>query len=69
MIRKTSCPKCKKPTKLEKNPHRPFCSERCQLIDLGDWADEKYGIPVENESPDLGEPSNDDSNFSPKNNI
>ena len=25
-------------------PHRPFCSERCQLIDLGHWAEEAYKI-------------------------
>ncbi|MCH8155008.1 MAG: DNA gyrase inhibitor YacG, partial [Proteobacteria bacterium] len=24
---------------------RPFCGERCQLLDLGDWADERYRIP------------------------
>jgi hypothetical protein len=27
------------------NPWRPFCSERCRLIDLGDWAAEKYRVP------------------------
>ncbi|WOT05461.1 DNA gyrase inhibitor YacG [Shewanella youngdeokensis] len=25
---------------------KPFCSERCKLIDLGDWASEKHAIPV-----------------------
>ena len=29
------------------NPYRPFCSERCKLIDLGDWAMEKYRVAVE----------------------
>jgi len=29
------------------NPYRPFCSERCKLIDLGDWAMERYRVPVE----------------------
>ncbi len=24
---------------------RPFCSERCQLLDLGEWVDERYRIP------------------------
>ena len=28
----------------EKSPQRPFCSPRCKLIDLGDWADEKHAI-------------------------
>ena len=26
-------------------PHRPFCSERCKLIDLGEWAAENHAIP------------------------
>jgi endogenous inhibitor of DNA gyrase (YacG/DUF329 family) len=29
------------------NPFRPFCSERCKLIDLGEWATESYRIPDE----------------------
>lgn len=28
---------------------RPFCSERCKLIDLGEWASESYTIPVKND--------------------
>jgi endogenous inhibitor of DNA gyrase (YacG/DUF329 family) len=31
------------------NRYRPFCSERCKLIDLGAWATEKYRVPVEGE--------------------
>jgi len=27
------------------NPWRPFCSERCKLIDLGDWIEERHRIP------------------------
>ena len=27
------------------NPYRPFCSERCKLIDLGAWASESYRVP------------------------
>jgi hypothetical protein len=37
------CPICKKDVTLE-NPEMPFCSERCRLIDLGNWATEKYVI-------------------------
>ena len=43
-----SCPTCK--CSLEwnpENPHRPFCSERCKLMDLGAWANEDYRIPAE----------------------
>ena len=39
------CPQCNKTTAWQDNPSRPFCSERCQLIDLGQWADESYRIP------------------------
>ena len=31
----------------EDNPHRPFCSERCRVIDLGSWASERYRIAGE----------------------
>jgi endogenous inhibitor of DNA gyrase (YacG/DUF329 family) len=36
----------------ENNPYRPFCSKRCQLLDLGAWANEEYRVPAENLSPD-----------------
>jgi endogenous inhibitor of DNA gyrase (YacG/DUF329 family) len=39
------CPQCQAVVSWQDNPHRPFCSERCQLIDLGQWADESYRIP------------------------
>ena len=38
------CPQCKKPVSWQGNPDRPFCSERCRLIDLGQWVDESYRI-------------------------
>ena len=37
------CPICKKPVNF-KDPYMPFCSDRCKLIDLGNWASEKYVI-------------------------
>jgi hypothetical protein len=46
MKQKIVCPHCgKQDTWQEKNPYRPFCSERCRLIDLGAWANEDYRIP------------------------
>jgi len=42
------CPTCRKWTEWEDNPYRPFCSERCKLIDLGRWASEEYRIEGEN---------------------
>jgi hypothetical protein len=42
------CPSCGRQYPAnEANPHRPFCSERCQLIDLGDWLTEKHRIKGE----------------------
>jgi hypothetical protein len=38
------CPACKKATTWEHNRWRPFCSERCKLIDLGRWVSEEYAI-------------------------
>ena len=47
------CPICKKEIQRE-NPEYPFCSERCRLIDLGNWASEKYVVstPAQPEPPD-----------------
>ncbi|MDH5544122.1 MAG: DNA gyrase inhibitor YacG [Gammaproteobacteria bacterium] len=42
------CPTCGALVKWsEKATFRPFCSERCRLIDLGAWADEQYAIPTQ----------------------
>lgn len=54
------CPICKKPVEWN-NPQMPFCSERCQLIDLGKWADEDYRVPVDSEQPPaLPKPESED---------
>ncbi|HJT89466.1 MAG TPA: DNA gyrase inhibitor YacG [Bryobacteraceae bacterium] len=47
------CPICKKEVVAD-NPEFPFCSERCRIIDLGNWSAEKYVIssPVKPEAPD-----------------
>lgn len=51
-----NCPQCGKATVWDAaNPYRPFCSERCKLIDLGQWATEGYRIPEPEPSGDLGE--------------
>jgi endogenous inhibitor of DNA gyrase (YacG/DUF329 family) len=41
--RSIPCPICKKPVFLGE-PEFPFCSERCRLIDLGNWSSEEYRI-------------------------
>jgi endogenous inhibitor of DNA gyrase (YacG/DUF329 family) len=60
MMKKTtivSCPQCKKEVPWNNDsPYRPFCSERCKLIDLGQWATESYRIP-QSESNSEDEPS------------
>jgi endogenous inhibitor of DNA gyrase (YacG/DUF329 family) len=50
---KMPCPTCKKLTAYSReNSWRPFCSERCKLIDLGEWASEGHKI--------AGKPAYDD---------
>jgi uncharacterized protein len=40
-----ACPTCGKEMEWDpKNRFRPFCSERCKLIDLGKWANEEYRV-------------------------
>jgi uncharacterized protein len=41
------CPACGKPIEWKDNPFRPFCSERCQLVDLGRWVEGEYRVPGE----------------------
>lgn len=50
--RTVSCPQCGAPVEWgEQSPWRPFCSQRCKLIDLGEWASESYRIPQEENDP------------------
>jgi endogenous inhibitor of DNA gyrase (YacG/DUF329 family) len=42
------CPTCGNTIKWEGNTYRPFCSERCKLLDLGAWVNEEYSVPGEN---------------------
>jgi hypothetical protein len=49
---KIRCPICKRLTTWEENPFRPFCSQRCKLMDLGKWATEGYRVePSEPSEP------------------
>lgn len=45
------CPICQKPVQID-DPYMPFCSDRCRIIDLGNWASEKYVIPAPLEEDD-----------------
>jgi endogenous inhibitor of DNA gyrase (YacG/DUF329 family) len=40
------CPRCGNETETEGNPFRPFCSERCKLLDLGNWLSGNYRFPT-----------------------
>lgn len=44
---RVKCPKCGREVEYSGNEYRPFCSERCKLLDLGAWADEEYSLPAE----------------------
>jgi len=46
-LRSVRCPTCRRETPWEGNRYRPFCSERCRVLDLAAWADERYRIPGE----------------------
>ena len=63
---KHDCPICKKPTDSESDADFPFCSERCRLLDLGNWAAEKYVVsePIFDEegedAPESRQPKRDE---------
>jgi len=47
-VKRVPCPRCGKPAPFgPENKWRPFCSERCKSIDLGDWASERYRVPTD----------------------
>ena len=49
-----TCPTCGKHVFwMPENVWRPFCSERCKLIDLGAWASERYRVPVIEDKDEL----------------
>ena len=50
------CPTCGKPVVWNtESPWRPFCSERCKLIDLGEWLSEEKRIAGEPQPPNVDE--------------
>ncbi len=52
--RLVACPNCKNLSEFSSNnAFRPFCSERCKMIDLGVWASEGYTIPIEIKEDEL----------------
>jgi endogenous inhibitor of DNA gyrase (YacG/DUF329 family) len=52
-MKRIKCPTCGKELAWDRNnPYRPFCSERCKLIDLGEWASESHTIAGEPVHPE-----------------
>ena len=57
--RAVTCPACGKTALYApSNPHRPFCSERCRVSDLGGWASETFRVP--GKPVEGGEPGGED---------
>ncbi len=62
MPTKVSCPQCGRPVEWSAaSPFRPFCSERCKLLDLGDWLDENHRIPDSTVAPGDEPPTADEN--------
>ncbi|MEQ1662623.1 MAG: DNA gyrase inhibitor YacG [Thiobacillus sp.] len=50
---KVACPTCGTSVVWAADSRwKPFCSQRCKLIDLGQWAEENYRIPVAPQTDD-----------------
>ena len=52
-MKTVKCPICRKESAWQGNPDRPFCSERCRMIDLGAWVSEEYAVAGETLSDPL----------------
>jgi len=50
--RRVKCPTCHREIDWSASPFRPFCSERCRLIDLGAWLSEQRAIPGDSPQPE-----------------
>lgn len=57
-VTKFHCPRCRRPVEWEGNDSRPFCSERCRLIDLGAWVEESYRLPGDRIDPESDNDTN-----------
>jgi endogenous inhibitor of DNA gyrase (YacG/DUF329 family) len=53
------CPICKEKEVNLGDPEFPFCSERCRIIDLGNWASEKYVVSTPVDPSKLQQPDDD----------
>jgi hypothetical protein len=60
---KIKCPRCGKETEMAGNPFRPFCGERCKVVDLGNWISGTYRIPEERSDEDTEDESSPRKDF------
>lgn len=44
-VLKVNCPRCKESFEYYSSEFRPFCSDKCKMIDLGLWLTENYKVP------------------------
>ena len=59
MSTKVKCPTCRRLVEWSaESTYRPFCSDRCRLIDLGAWLTEQRKIP---DATDLGDDAMDEN--------
>jgi endogenous inhibitor of DNA gyrase (YacG/DUF329 family) len=60
--RTVACPQCGKRVEwTRESPYRPFCSERCKMLDFGAWAAEAYRLPVDPHDEDAESTPRDDN--------
>ena len=65
-MKTVQCPRCGHGARFDStNPWRPFCSERCKLIDMGHWAAESYRIPQKPGESDEALPDDPTSSTDP----
>lgn len=58
-IETVPCPHCGRSVPwTDDSKWKPFCSERCRLIDLGDWLTEKHALPADEKLPDQDDSGN-----------
>jgi hypothetical protein len=59
MSARVRCPTCRRDVDWDAAPFRPFCSERCRLIDLGAWLTEQHAIAGDSATTQEAAPSED----------
>jgi endogenous inhibitor of DNA gyrase (YacG/DUF329 family) len=66
-IRTVNCPQCGKPVEWTAvSKYRPFCSERCKMLDFGAWASEVYRVPAVDVEDDAEPSANGGSQEPPR---